>query len=68
MALERSPVAAPQLSTLAPVHESETTFDERWAAWEAKGAASDRAFRRKLAVAAPIVIIIVAIIAFALLR
>jgi hypothetical protein len=68
MALERSPLAAAQPSAPAHALESEATFDERWAAWQAKGAAHDRAFRRKLAVAAPIVIIIVAIIAFALLR
>jgi hypothetical protein len=52
----------------APAHESGTSFDERWAAWQAKGAAHDRRFRRKLAVAAPIVIIVVAVIVFALLR
>lgn len=68
MAFERSPLAAAQPPTAAPALESEATFDERWAAWQAKGAAHDRALRRKLAVAAPIVIIIVAIIAFALLR
>ena len=68
MALEGSPVAAARPSTPAPSHESEATFDQRWAAWQAKGAARDRAFRRKLAVAAPIAIIIVAIIVFALLR
>ena len=68
MALEGSPVATPHPSTLAAALESETTFDQRWAAWQAKGAARDRAFRRKLAVAAPIAIIIVAIIVFALLR
>jgi hypothetical protein len=56
------------LSAPVPSHESGVSFDERWAAWVAKGAARDRAFRRKLAVAAPIVIIIVAIIVFALLR
>ena len=68
MAIEGSPVAAAHPSTLAAVQESEATFDERWAAWQAKGAARDRAFRRKLAVTAPIVIIIVAVIVFALLR
>ena len=68
MALERPRVAAPQAAVPAPPHESGTSFDERWAAWQAKGAASDRAFRRKLSVAAPIVIIIVAVIVFALLR
>ena len=68
MALEGSPVAAAHPSTLTPAQASEATFDERWAAWQAKGAARDRAFRRKLALAAPIVIIIVAVIVFALLR
>ena len=63
-----SPVAAAHPSPLAAAQESEATFDERWAAWQAKGAARDRAFRRKLAVAAPIVIIIVAVIVFALFR
>ena len=66
MALERSPVAAAPPFALAPALESEATFDERWAAWQAKGAARDRAFRRKLAVAAPIVIIALAAIVFAL--
>ena len=68
MALERSPLAAAQPTTAAPALESEATFDERWAAWQAKGATRDRAFRRKLALAAPIVIIALAGIVFALLR
>lgn len=68
MALERPAVAAPQPPTPVLAHDSESSFDERWAAWEAKGAARDRAFRRKLAVAAPIVIIVIAVIVFALLR
>ena len=67
MALERSPVAAARPATPAASHESEATFDQRWAAWQAKGAASDRAFRRKLAPAA-VAIVIVAIIVVALLR
>ena len=62
------PVAAAHPPPLAAAQEWEATFDERWAAWQAKGAARDRAFRRKLAVAAPIVIIIVAVIVFALFR
>ena len=68
MPLERSAMAVPQPSAPAPSLESGGSFDERWAAWVAKGAARDRAFRHRLAVAAPIVIIIVAIIVFALLR
>ena len=67
MPLERSAVAEPQPHEPALSHQS-VGFKERWAAWEAKGAARDRAFRRKFAVAAPIVIVIVAIIVFALLR
>jgi hypothetical protein len=68
MAVERPPVAALQPSTPVAAQESESSFDQRWAAWEAKGAAHDRAFRRKLAVAAPIVIVLVAVIVSALLR
>jgi hypothetical protein len=68
MALELPPVAAAQPSPLAPSPASETTSDERWAAWQAKGAAHDRAFRRKLSVAAPIAIVVLAVIVFALLR
>ena len=65
MAVERPPAAAPQPSAV-PAHDSESSFDERWAAWEAKGAAHDRAFRRKLAVAAPLVIILIAVLVSAL--
>ena len=43
------------------------SFDERWAAWQAKGATHDRAVRRKMAIAAPIVIVIAAVIIYALL-
>jgi hypothetical protein len=67
MALERPPVAVPQPSTPAPAPVSESGFDERWAAWQANGIANDRAFRRKLAIVAPIFIIIVVIVS-ALLR
>ena len=43
------------------------SFDERWAAWQAKGAAHDRALRRKLAIAAPIFTIVAAILVYGLL-
>ena len=68
MAVERPPVAAAQPSTPVPAAAAESSFDQRWAAWEAKGAARDRVFRRKLAIAAPIVIILMAVIVSALLR
>jgi len=41
------------------------SFDERWAAWQAKGAAHDRAVRRKMAVAAPVLIAIAALLIYA---
>ncbi len=37
-------------------------FPERWAAWQARGAAQDRATRRKLFVVAAILVLSVAIL------
>jgi hypothetical protein len=37
-------------------------FPERWAAWQARGAAQDRAIRRKLVVVAAILVLSVAIL------
>jgi hypothetical protein len=53
------------LPALDPDSQS-ARFDERWAAWQAKGAAHDRTFRRKMAVAVPLAIVI-ALVAYALL-
>lgn len=33
----------------------QTSFDERWAAWQARGKAHDRLVRRKIAIVAPVV-------------
>jgi hypothetical protein len=68
MAVEHPRAAAAQPLTTVRAPVTGITFEERWAAWEAKGAAHDRALRRKLALSAPIAIIVVAIIVFALLR
>jgi len=43
------------------------SFDARWAEWQAKGAAQDRAFRRKVAVAAPFLIVIAAVVIYLLI-
>jgi hypothetical protein len=59
-------VAPPGTPTSPPVTDS-ATFDERWAAWQAKGAAHDRAARRKMAIAAPILLVVVAVVLYALL-
>jgi hypothetical protein len=37
-------------------------FPERWAAWQARGAASDRAIRRKLFVIAALLVLSMAIL------
>jgi hypothetical protein len=56
----------PRAATSIAVDES-LAFDERWATWQAKNAAHDRAFRRKLAFAAPILILVAALATYALL-
>jgi len=57
-------VAPPATPTSTPVMES-PTFDERWAAWQAKGAAHDRALRRKMAIGAPILLVVVVVVMYA---
>jgi hypothetical protein len=59
-------IAAPEAPTPTTAREP-ASFDERWAVGEAKGTARDRALRRGMAVAAPILIVLAAIIVYALL-
>jgi hypothetical protein len=59
-------VAPPGTLTSTAVTDS-ATFDERWAAWQAKGAAHDRSVRRKVAIAGPILVGVVAAVLYALL-
>ena len=44
------------------------TFEERWAAWQARGAAHDRAVRRRVTIAAPVLAVVAAILYALLLR
>jgi len=68
MATTAATVVAPSgTPTSTPLNDS-ATFDERWAAWQAKGAAHDRAVRRKMAIAAPILLVVVTIVLYALGR
>ena len=60
MAVEFPPIAAPQAPELA-------SFEQRWAAWLAKGEAHDRAVRRKLAIGVPVLVVAAAVIFFAFL-
>jgi hypothetical protein len=68
MAIEHPPVAVPPAPAHSTGPERALSSDERWAAWVAKGAAHDRAVRRKLSLAAPILIVVAAAIIYALLR
>jgi hypothetical protein len=43
-----------------------TSFDEQWAGWQEESAAHERGVRRKLAYTAPIVLIIFALLMYAL--
>ena len=65
MSLQVSHVVAPEVPSRTPLTQSSSS-DERWAAWQAKGAAHDRAVRRKLAFAAPIVFLVAAVIVYAM--
>ncbi len=69
MAVNVSPVATQVLSTQPAVPGvAVTSFEERWAAWQERGAAHDRAVRRKAMIAAPVVAVVVAILYLVLLR
>ena len=41
-------------------------FEERWADWQAKDLAHERATRRKIAVALPILMVVAAVVAYVL--
>jgi len=45
-----------------------STFEERWAAWAARGASRDLAFRRRVLVAGPILAVVAVVVYFLLVR
>ena len=62
------PAAGPPLQPRPVTTQPESAdFDRRWASWQAKGTAHDRAVRQKIAVAAPILIIVAVVIIYTLL-
>jgi len=64
MATDAAPAAAPRgAATLTTAHEP-ASFEERWAAWEARGTAHDRAVRRRFVVAAPILLVLAAVLMY----
>lgn len=49
-------------STLTTTPPQPGTFDERWAAWQAKGAGHERAVRRKMTIVAAVVTVVAGIL------
>jgi hypothetical protein len=62
MAIDVTAVAAPPPAAISTAGRESAGFEVRWAAWQAKGAAHERAVRRKMAVAAPIVVVAAVVI------
>jgi small-conductance mechanosensitive channel len=67
MAIDLPTIAAPPQAAASTAVPEGTSFDERWAAWQAKGAAHDRAVRRKMTIAAPILMVVAAVVIYVLL-
>jgi hypothetical protein len=67
MAIDVPPVTAPPQASPFTTGPESPDVDQRWAAWQAKGAAQDRAFRRKIRVVGPVLIVVAAAIIYALL-
>jgi hypothetical protein len=57
------PVLTPDVPTPPAAVPAVSSFDERWEAWRARGAAHDRAVGRRLAIAAPILAVVAVAIA-----
>ena len=63
-----APIVAERPRTPISTAVSESAdFDERWAAWQAKGAAHDRAVRRKMAIVVPVLLVVAAVVMYAFL-
>jgi hypothetical protein len=67
MAIDVSPIAPPTGPLVPTAASQSASFDARWAAWLAKGAAHDRVVHRKMMLAAPICVVVAAVIMFAFL-
>jgi hypothetical protein len=62
----RTPGAPALEPSVATIQAASPGFDERWKEWQAKGAAHDRAVRRKLTIAAPFIAIAAGAIFYAM--
>lgn len=57
---EDTSMTTPTIETPAAATQTcngELSFDQRWAAWEGRGLAQDRATRRRMALLAPLVVV-----------
>lgn len=61
MAIELSAIPTSDTRASSTAHER-ASFDQRWADWQARGAAHDRATRGRVVVAAPVLLIIAALL------
>lgn len=68
MSATAAPVSTPDLSTRVPELPDTPSFDDRWAAWQARGAAHDRAVRRRMMFAVPILAVVAAVLYVLLVR
>jgi len=68
MSTTAASVLAPDLSTRVPELPDTPSFDERWTAWQARGAAHDRAVLRRMMFAVPILAIVAAVLYVLLVR
>lgn len=62
MSLENPAASTEYVSTPSvPTPVAVTSFEERWTAWQARGAAHDRAVRRKITIAVPSLLAVAAV-------
>jgi hypothetical protein len=66
MAVEVPTVPAPPPPPALNRASESPDFEQRWAAWQAKGAAHERAARRKLAIGVPILVSVAAALMYVL--
>ncbi len=67
MAEQSPPVASIPDSASVPL-TLKPSYDAQWAAWVARGAACDRAVRRRVMIAAPVVAAVAAVLYLLLIR
>jgi small-conductance mechanosensitive channel len=67
MVSDKSTIAPPTQAAIVTAVSEAASFEERWAAWHAKGVAHDRAVRGNMAVAAPVLLLVAAVALYVLL-